>query len=99
MNAFAKVNHPNPELFNTVATATTRIIDTFNAPDLANTLNAFAKENYPNLELFNTVASAAIPIIHTFKVLLRMENILWSTISERCLVELCYALKKLGTLI
>jgi hypothetical protein len=66
VNAFAKMDHPNRELFDEVAKAAISIKKAFNAQDLAMTVNAFAKMDHQSSNLFHEVAAAAISIIHTF---------------------------------
>lgn len=68
MNAYAKVNHRNPELFDIVAAASIPIFHTFKAPVLVNTVNAiFGKVRHLNSQLFDNVATAANPINYTFR--------------------------------
>jgi hypothetical protein len=40
VNAYAKINHRHPELFDEVAKAATPILETFNSQDLAIAANA-----------------------------------------------------------
>ena len=62
-NAFAKMDHRHPELFDNIATAAIPIINTFNAQDLANTVNAYARMRHRSPRLFEAVADAAMPIL------------------------------------
>jgi hypothetical protein len=66
VNAYAKMNHRHPVLFDEVAKAAIPLIDTFNALDLASTVNAYAKMDHRHLVLFDEVAKASIPLIDTF---------------------------------
>merc|ERR1712238_190174 len=66
VNAFAKMNYNNIELFDNAAIAAIPIINAFTNQGLSNTVNAFAKMDHAHPKLFNAVAIAAIPIIDTF---------------------------------
>jgi hypothetical protein len=46
VNAYAKINHRHPELFDEMAKAATPILETFNSQDLAIAANAYAKINH-----------------------------------------------------
>ena len=66
VNAYARMNINNPQLFDEVAKAACPIIDTFSSQALSNTVNAYAKMGINNTPLFEEVAMAIIPIIRTF---------------------------------
>jgi uncharacterized protein YigA (DUF484 family) len=66
LNAFARRNIQNDEVFKWLGEAALLIIGKFNAQSLAILVNAFAKLNYRNSKLFDEVAQAALAIIHTF---------------------------------
>jgi hypothetical protein len=61
------MDHRHPVLFDKVAKASIRIIDTFKSQTLANTVNAYTKMDHHHPVLFDKVAKASIRIIDTFK--------------------------------
>ena len=77
VNAFGKMEHRSPVLFEEVAKAALCVIrkGEFNAQNLANTVNAFGKMSHRSPVLFEEVAKAAIPVIKKANSMPRM----WAT--------------------
>merc|ERR1712130_525630 len=67
VNAFGKMEHRSPVLFEAVAKAALSVIrkGEFNAQELANTVNAFGKMEHRSPVLFEEVAKAALSVIRT----------------------------------
>ena len=70
MNAYAKMDHKSPALFEAVAQRAIPLLPTFNTQDLANTVNAYARMKHKSPVLFDAIAQQGLARTHRGRLMI-----------------------------